>query len=109
MSSSTPETKAKGEVQDYLNGIGMFFMRLQSGMVKVRGGFMHLCPIGTGDLVVYPTKGFAVGWIEMKQLKGLQRGSQVNFQKRVETAGHPYLVARSAADVEKWLKENGAL
>lgn len=105
----TSETKLKGEVQDLLTVYGMFWMRLQSGMVRVRGGFMHLCPTGTADLIVFPAKGFGVGWIEMKQLKGTQQKSQVEFQAKAEAAGHPYLVARSADDVEKWLKENGAL
>lgn len=105
----TPETKVKSEVQDFLNGIGMFFMRLQSGKVSVRGGWMYLCPIGTADLVVYPKKGFGVGWIEMKQLKGVQRDSQVEFEKKAQAAGHPYLVARSVDDVANWLKENEAI
>lgn len=107
--SMTPEGKLKAEVQDFLGKLGMFYMRLQSGQVKVRGGFMHLCPTGTADLVVYPSKGFSVGWIEMKQLKGVQRKSQVEFQAKAEAAGHPYLVARSAEDVAKWLKENEAI
>lgn len=105
----TPETKIKGEVQDLLNSLGVFYMRLQSGRVRVRGGMMHLCPTGTADLVVYPTKGFGVGWIEMKQLKGVQRESQVEFEKKAQAAGHPYLVARSADDVMNWMRENGAL
>lgn len=107
--SMTPETKLKGEVQDFLTVYGMFWMRLQSGMVKVRGAWMHLCPTGTADLVVYPNKGFGVGWIEMKTLKGTQRASQVEFQAKAKAAGHPYLIARSVSDVEKWLKENEAI
>lgn len=105
----TPENAVKAEIRDFLRGIQMFHMRLQSGAVKVRGGMMHLCPIGTGDIVVFPEKGFQVGWIEVKQLKGIQRKSQVEFQAKAEAAGHPYLVARSAGDVENWLKENKAL
>lgn len=103
----TPETKVKGEVQDLLTSLGIFYMRLQSGMVKVRGAWMHLCPTGTADLILF--LGERVAWIEMKQLKGVQRKSQVEFQAKVEAAGHPYLVARSVEDVANWLKENGAL
>lgn len=105
----TPETKLKGEVQDLLTVYGMFWMRLQSGMVKVRGAWMHLCPTGTADLVVFPNKGFGVGWIEVKTLKGPQRKSQEEFQAKAEAAGHPYLIARSADDVANWLKERKAL
>lgn len=103
----TPETKVKGEVQDLLTSLGIFYMRLQSGMVKVRGAWMHLCPTGTADLILF--FGERVAWIEMKQLKGKLRASQVEFQAKVEAAGHPYLVARSVDDVSAWLKENGAL
>lgn len=105
----TPENAVKAEIRDFLRGIKMFHMRLQSGAVRVRGGMMHLCPIGTGDFVVYPENGFHVGWIEVKQLKGVQRKSQVEFQEKAAAAGHPYLVARSVDDVSAWLKENGAL
>lgn len=105
----TPETKLKGEVQDLLTVYGFFWMRLQSGMVKVKNGWMHLCPTGTADLVVFPGKGFGVGWIELKQLKGTQQKSQVEFQAKAKAAGHPYLIARSVDDVKAWLKENGAL
>lgn len=105
----TPETKLKGEVQDFLTVYGMFWMRLQSGKVKVRNGWMQLCPTGTADLVVFPKNGFGVGWIELKQLKGTQQQSQVDFQAKAEAAGHPYLVARSVDEVEQWLKENRAI
>jgi hypothetical protein len=105
----TPENAVKGEILVLLRGVRMFFMRLQSGVVRVRGGMMHLCPIGTADFVVYPEKGFQVGWIEVKQLKGIQRKSQIEFQAKAEAAGHPYLIARSADDVENWLKERKAL
>lgn len=104
----TPETKAKGEVQQYLKATGMFFLRLNSGVARVRGGMMHLCPTGTADIVVFPSKGFAVGWIEMKQLKGIQRPAQIEFEEKAKAAGHPYLVARSVDDVQQWLKSNKA-
>jgi len=99
----TPETKVKGEVQEFLTKSGIFFMRLQSGKVKVRGAWMYLCPRGTADIIVF--LGQRVAWIEMKQASGELRASQVEFQAKVEAAGHPYLVARSVDDVQQWLKE----
>ena len=103
------ENAIQKQVQDFLKASGLFYMRLQSGMVKVRGAWMHLCPTGTADLVVYPSRGFQVGWIEMKQLKGKQRESQVEFQAKAEAAGHPYLVARSVEDVQAWLRDRRAI
>ena len=105
----TPEGQVKKDIQDYLTGTGMFWRRLQSGKVAVKRGWMQLNPIGTYDFLVCPRKGFAIGWIETKQLKGKLRPEQVEFRDMVSELGHPTVTAESVDDVEKWLKENGAL
>lgn len=105
----TPEGQVKKDLIGYLNGIRMMFLRLQSGEVRVRGGMMHLCPKGTADFLVCPQKGFRIGWIETKQLKGELRPAQEEFEAKVTELGHPVLLARSVDDVEQWLKKNGAI
>lgn len=105
----TPEGKIKKAIQDYLTTMGIFWRRMQSGKVKVRGGWMELCPEGTFDLLICPTKGFWIGWIETKQLKGQMQSVQKEFEEVVTKLGHPVLLARSVDDVEKWLKLRGAI
>lgn len=105
----TPEGQVKKDIQDYLADIRIFFRRLQSGKVAVKRGWMQLNPKGTYDFMVCPRKGFAIGWIETKQIKGKLRAEQVEFRELVMELGHPTLTAESVSDVEKWLKENRAI
>lgn len=101
------EAQIKTDICEFLTKANVFYMKLNSGMVKSGARYIYLCPTGTADLILF--LGQRVAWIEMKQLKGKQRSSQVEFQEKVEAAGHPYLIARSVSDVEKWLKENRAI
>lgn len=100
----TPEGRVKAEVLDYLKKTGRFYMRMQSGKVKVMGGWMYLCPAGTADVLTFDSSGRCV-WIELKQLKGEQREKQVEFQQKVVGIGHTYIVARSVEDVINGFKE----
>lgn len=43
-------------------------------------------------------------WIEVKSATGRQTPEQKNFQEKVESEGHSYLLARSMDDVLAWLK-----
>ena len=77
-----------------LNQAGIFAMRLNSGKVKVKGGWMHLCPSGTADIIAFP-KHKPITWVETKLEKGKQRPEQKTFQEVVESLGHRYVLARS--------------
>lgn len=94
-------------ILEALKKAGIFAMRLNSGKVKVRGGWMTLCPEGTADIVVYPEpqSGFydPVIWIETKQADGKHRAAQLKFKDRVMALGHQYLTMRDPKDVDKWL------
>jgi hypothetical protein len=100
----TPEGLVKVEVLDYLKAAGIFHMRMQSGRAKVRGGWMHVCPAGTADILAFDENGGVV-WIELKRLKGEQREKQVEFQAKVTAIGHKYVVVRSVEDVAAAFKE----
>lgn len=102
----TPEGAIKAAVMDYLKKSGRFYMRMQSGKVKVMGGWMYLCPAGTADVLTFAPDGRCM-WIELKQLKGEQRKAQVEFQEKVTAIGHSYVVARSVEDVAAAFKEAG--
>ncbi len=96
----TPEGKLKVEVNDFLKKTGKVFLRLNSGMVKVRGGFMQLCPEGTADyLVLCPDLRF----IELKApgaaTKKKRAELQAAFAERVIALGHKHIQATSLEQV----------
>lgn len=81
---------------------GYFCMRLNSGLVKLGGRRIRLCPAGTADLVIYLPKSLPV-WCETKTAKGRtnpeQVESQARFREKVESLGHTYIRATSLDDV----------
>jgi hypothetical protein len=98
----TPETQVKNEVVAYLKASGLFWMRLNSGKVKVRGGFLQLCPEGTSDIIVFPAN--RIVWIELKgrgqaTLKS-RAEKQLEFRNKVLAAGHHHAVCMSVEEVQ---------
>ena len=77
---------------------GGMFWRNNTGQTRMDGGnFVSFGLIGSPDILgVY--KGRAIG-IEVKNAKGKQSPSQVNFQTKFTLAGGLYILARSVDDV----------
>ena len=88
----------QSQVVQTLKVMGIFFLRLNSGVVRVRGGMMHLCPTGTADVLVLNKSGSPT-WLELKQLKGDQRVRQKEFQTMDQGMGHAYHIIRSMDDL----------
>ena len=82
-----------GPLVKKLRQMGIFTLRLNSGKVKVRGGWMQLCPEGTADIICW-TKGRTL-WLETKALKGVMRDKQKDFRDTVTALGHEYHEVRS--------------
>jgi hypothetical protein len=89
---------------------GTIAFRMQSGRVKVAGGWMHLCPEGTADILCFP-RGLPVTWIETKAPDGktakARQESQADFRYRVEQIGHRYLRVMSIDEGLAALKVKG--
>lgn len=90
--SRTPETILKDEVVELLKNSGILYFRMNSGKVRVRGGFMQLAKDGTADLLVFT--GQRPIWIELKgsgqkTLKA-RAEAQEAFADEVEALGHSY-------------------
>ena len=49
---SRAETELSREIQKALEKVGVWVIRIQSGVVKVRRGYMQLAPKGTPDLLL---------------------------------------------------------
>jgi hypothetical protein len=85
-----------------LNEAGYWAIRLNSGKVKVRGGWLNLCPPGTPDILVLLSGGRCL-WVETKDVKKdyhkEQQESQGDFHARLEGLHHRVVVARCLDDV----------
>lgn len=82
---------------------GAIAFRMNSGKVKVRGGWMQLAPNGTSDILVFPVSG-PVTWVETKIKNGKQNEDQLEFELRVKMFGHRYILARTIDEGMEALK-----
>jgi hypothetical protein len=101
----TPEGRLKAEVSDFLKASGLFYRRMQSGIVRVKGGFLHLCPEGTADfLVCCPDP----RWIELKapgqKTKKEREQKQQEFAEMVLSMGHKHIKASTLDEVIAFVK-----
>jgi hypothetical protein len=98
---------------DALNQTGGLAMRMNSGKVRVKGGFMQLHEKGTADILFFPKstvvwashedgRSMQPVWIETKNFKRDshkdQREAQEAFRARVEALGHRYIHATTISE-----------
>lgn len=107
----TPESKLKKEVGDTLDAWGLFYRRMQSGIIRKGSRFIHLCPEGTADFVVYREKRLPE-WIELK-VEGQRtakdrQAKQAAFAENVRALGHRYQVCKSVEEVREFLNTGDA-
>lgn len=92
------ESTIQRAILDALLAAGAFAFRAQAGKVKVRGGYMNLCPPGTPDiLVVVPPAGLLLG-LECKALTGELRESQIAWRSKAQALGAKVETVRSVEE-----------
>lgn len=100
------EADLQKEVVKALKQLGLFHLRINSGIVKVRGGFMHLAREGTADFIIF--KGESPYWLELKgfgQTTHKKRAeAQADFRDEVLSLGHRYAKCDSLAQVIEFLE-----
>lgn len=97
------ETIISKSIADYLNARGIYNLRVNSGRVRVRGGWMHCAPEGTPDrFFLMPG---LWGGLEIKVPGEKPTAAQLEQHMRIRLAGGIVIVARSVEDVERGLKE----
>ena len=100
--------KVLGPIMKYLDRLGIFYLRNQSGRVKVRGGWMNLAPQGTADLVIFPDGKLPI-WVECKvtgnKTSKERQQSQAEFAETVRRLGHTAIQATCLDDVLAVLNE----
>jgi len=81
-----------GPLVKMIRQMGIMAMRMNSGKVRVRGGWMQLHSPGTADILCFPRG--RVCWLETKTIKGTtnkgQIENQAEFQRVVTALGHSY-------------------
>jgi hypothetical protein len=68
--------------------------RVQSGMLRVKGGFLHCAPTGTSDLFGFCRHGIAVG-IEVKKPGESPTPAQLSFLAALAESGGVAIIAHS--------------
>lgn len=90
----TPISKA---AQDALTAAGFHVVRVQSGKVRVRGGWMQLAEEGCPDLSVHVT-GPVRAWLEAKVPGGKLSAEQKAWHAKALKRGELVAVFRSARE-----------
>jgi hypothetical protein len=101
---ATPEAIISGEIRDFLKDTGEFFLRLNSGKLRIGHRWIYLCPEGTPDYVVFRS---VPHWIEVKSANGRTQkeraAKQAEFADKVVSLGHRHLKATSLQEVIDFL------
>ncbi len=87
------ESDRQAAIVEALARVGRLAIRVQSGKVKVRGGWMTLAPNGTPDLYV-----LGWGWLECKAEAGKLSADQLTMHDRIRRAGERVAVVRTPAE-----------
>lgn len=74
--------------------------RVQSGMLRVKGGFLHCAPMGTSDLFGFCRHGIAVG-IEVKKPGETPTEAQRSFLTCLAESGGVAIVAHSVEEARE--------
>ena|ERR1700761_7409114 len=112
-------------VIDLLTAEKVFFMRLNTGVMKTEKRFVRFNKPGTPDILAAPIMrcrydpneynlnreitvcGPVFLWLEIKKSKGgIQSKEQKEFQGQVEACGHNYLLISDVDQLRDWLKNN---
>jgi hypothetical protein len=90
---SKPETSLQARIVEALEDIGFLVIRVHSGTVKVKRGWMHLGPEGFPDLLVVGQR-----FLEVKTDDGELTLAQRTMHARIRRAGELVSVVRTPAE-----------
>ena len=105
------ETALSKSIRDALTALGIWNIRIQSGMLRIGARFIHLAPKGTADVLLpsYDGKGRGV-WIEIKTSDGTVSEDQIKFQDKCRQENVKSAIVHSVSEaidtVKNWIKED---
>ncbi len=110
------ETTISKSIRDALTALGIWNIRIQSGMIKIGQRFVHLAPKGTSDILVLSYNSMnenpngKAGWLEIKTETGKVSEDQIKFQEKCRQANVKSAIVRSAQEaidtIKNWVKED---
>jgi hypothetical protein len=104
--ASGDETARSKAIREALAVIGVLAVRVQSGRVRVPGGWMHLAPAGTPDHVLRSP----AGWLETKTPATDLNDAQREWHRRCQVEGGRVACVRTVEDavrvVVQWRHED---
>jgi hypothetical protein len=95
------ETDLSRSIRLALAVLGVWVIRVQAGIHRVRGGTLHCAESGTPDLML-PALG---AWLEVKTQGGALEASQVAWHQRATREGVRVAVVRSVAEAVSAVRE----
>ena len=99
------ETALSAAITTALEQLGYWVIRLNSGKVKGRRGWIHLCPAGTPDLMVLMPCVLAdpgtVLFLEVKLPGGKASAEQEAWHQRARRMGHRVSIVSSVREAIK--------
>ncbi len=102
----TPEGAFQKDVKALLQASGIWFMRMNSGIIRKGSRYIHLHETGTADWLLFPLGG--VAWLESKasgQKTSKERtAAQEAFRVRCLEAGHKHLRTDNLTELAEWLR-----
>jgi hypothetical protein len=108
------ESSISLSIRKALEKMGIPNYRVNSGRVRVRGGWMQGAKKGTPDILCHPLVRWAPHWIrmpfwiEVKAPKGKLTKEQLDFGDEARKRGEGWICAESVDDVLRELREVGA-
>ncbi len=102
------ETDVKRQICDALTLLGIEWWRMNSGVVKVKHGFLHCAKKGTADILAsaffaeHDRPAFL--WIEVKKPDGEQSKEQVDFECERSIRHHFYWLVASVDELLAQIK-----
>lgn len=102
------ETQLSASIRSALTRMGIWCMRIQSGRVRSRGGFVQLAEAGTPDILLVGPASVAGSWLEVKVEKGRYETSQPAWHERAKKMGVRVATVRSMSEavevVRSWMR-----
>jgi len=94
------ETQLSRSIQVALRQLGIWCIRVQAGIHRVRGGTLHCAERGTPDLCLP-----GLGWLEVKTEEGEPSPDQLAWHSRAAREGVRVAVVRSVEQAVRIVRE----
>lgn len=111
MAKKESETTLSKAIRNSLTALGIWNIRIQSGMLKIGNRFVHLAPKGTADVLLPSYDGLGrSGWLEIKTTDGTVSEDQIKFQEKCRQENVKSAIVHSVSEaidtVKNWIKED---